>query len=204
MKKIAKDKSALRTTILNAAKETFEERGLDSLSIRAIARKIDHSVGTIYLYFKSKSDLIEALKSEGFLILLQKINTLPSCANAIQTLQQICSAYIEFALSHHSYYELMFSSYMISGEATAQVLHSKSCAFTDKLLPIVETCIIEERLRFYDKYKATVIITGLLHGLVSVFVASHPFSIAQKPIIIGPEECFDTFLDAVKKKFDYK
>ena len=49
-----------KDTILSAGKEIIIESGLNSLSIRDVANKCGISIGSVYNYFPSKSDLIVA------------------------------------------------------------------------------------------------------------------------------------------------
>jgi AcrR family transcriptional regulator len=52
--------------ILNAAEEVFSEKGLNQARMDDIAHRTGLSKGTLYLYFKSKSDLIIAILDRMF------------------------------------------------------------------------------------------------------------------------------------------
>src|SRR5690606_39937486 len=45
-------KEALRTKIVEAARDIVSEEGLDALSMRALAERIEYSPATIYLHFQ--------------------------------------------------------------------------------------------------------------------------------------------------------
>ena len=51
--------------ILDAALEIIHEKGVDGLSIRAIADKIDYSPAGLYEYYGSKEEIIAALCMQG-------------------------------------------------------------------------------------------------------------------------------------------
>ena len=53
-----KAKEALRTRIVEAARDIVSEEGLDALSMRALAERIAYSPATIYLYFRDKEELL--------------------------------------------------------------------------------------------------------------------------------------------------
>jgi TetR/AcrR family transcriptional regulator, fatty acid metabolism regulator protein len=57
--------SISRTRILAAARQRFERRGFRATSIAAIARAAGVAVGTIYLYFKNKEQILVALFDES-------------------------------------------------------------------------------------------------------------------------------------------
>lgn len=66
MARIGKDKKeAIKQEILNASKDMFFEQGYDKTSTSQIAKKVGIAEGTIFNYFKTKSDiLVEILTSE--------------------------------------------------------------------------------------------------------------------------------------------
>ena len=48
----------LRQEILVAAGEILAREGYDGLSMRKVARRINHSATAIYIYFKDRDDLV--------------------------------------------------------------------------------------------------------------------------------------------------
>lgn len=52
--------------LLAAARTILDKEGVNALSIRALSEKCGASVGTIYLYFKSKNELIASLVLEDW------------------------------------------------------------------------------------------------------------------------------------------
>ena len=67
------DKDARRQLLLQAALDEFFERGFAAARMEDIARRVDLSKGTVYLYFKSKDDLFRALIEEHALPNLETI-----------------------------------------------------------------------------------------------------------------------------------
>lgn len=60
----AADDSAKRRQIIEGARAVFLSQGFDAASMGEIARKAGVSKGTLYVYFKSKEDLFEAIAEE--------------------------------------------------------------------------------------------------------------------------------------------
>ena len=52
--------------LLDTARQIVFQEGIDQLSIRVLAKKLNISVGAVYNYFPSKSDLLLAIV-ESFL-----------------------------------------------------------------------------------------------------------------------------------------
>ena len=58
------DDSAKRRQIIEGARAVFLAQGFDAASMNDLARKAGVSKGTLYVYFKSKEDLFEAITEE--------------------------------------------------------------------------------------------------------------------------------------------
>src|SRR5690606_20281741 len=101
-------KENLKAQILEAAKKLFVKDGYEATSIRRIAAEIEFSPTTIYLYYKDKSDIAYALHQEGFLLLRERFGALEFVENPFERLKAMGRAYIQFAVDHPDFYELMF------------------------------------------------------------------------------------------------
>jgi AcrR family transcriptional regulator len=64
-----------KNQILNAAEQVFTKKGLDSARMDDIADETGLSKGTLYLYFKSKDELIIAILDRVFQGVLGHLNT---------------------------------------------------------------------------------------------------------------------------------
>ena len=60
-KTVANEKHDKRTAILKASLEIFSRNGFHKATIRQIAEYADMAVGTIYLYFKSKNEILQEI-----------------------------------------------------------------------------------------------------------------------------------------------
>lgn len=61
-----RERQAVTTSILDAARDLFVNEGYRNVSIRKIAERIEYSPAAIYSYFGSKDDIFYALAEEGF------------------------------------------------------------------------------------------------------------------------------------------
>lgn len=105
----AREKEVLRSQILNAASELFITEGVQSVSMRRIADKIEYAPSTIYLYFKDKEELLHTICQEVFERLTEILQEIHR--QAMPPLDQLragCRAYIDFGLAHPHHYLLVF------------------------------------------------------------------------------------------------
>jgi AcrR family transcriptional regulator len=106
--KSPKDREKLRTSILDAARTLFVERGIEAVSMREIAKQINYSATTLYNYFADKEALLQAVCDEDFLALASGMRDIMQLPDLIERIQALCNGYAQFALSHPNHYRLMF------------------------------------------------------------------------------------------------
>jgi AcrR family transcriptional regulator len=130
---------ALRGEILAAARALLAETGdQDAVSIRAVAERVGVTTPSIYLHFKDKDDLLDAVCAEVFEALGVALGEAAALGGSpLQQLMAQGRAYVRFALENPEQYRLAF---MISGEPrNVDDVLSNSC-FT-LLLDTVQECI---------------------------------------------------------------
>jgi len=103
-----RERDAVRTKILDAARELFAADGYEGVSMRAIAEKIEYSPTLIYQYFKDKETLIKELCYEDFDHLAVQLQNTLEIANPIESLRQCGRDYVRFAITYPNHYRLMF------------------------------------------------------------------------------------------------
>ncbi|MDD2724605.1 MAG: TetR/AcrR family transcriptional regulator [Methylovulum sp.] len=106
--KSQQDREQLRLLILDAARSLFVERGIESASMREIAKQIGYSATTLYNYFADKEALLQALCDADFLALAAGMREIMQIPDPIQRIQALCKGYSQFALQHPSHYRFMF------------------------------------------------------------------------------------------------
>lgn len=96
--------------ILNAARALLAEGGIDNLSIRAIADRIDYSPAGLYEYYGSKEEIIGALCWQGDRTLKRYLSEVPLSLPMDEYLVELGMAYIRFAVQNPDYFLLIFTS----------------------------------------------------------------------------------------------
>jgi len=108
-----------RGEILTAATELFTSEGYNRVTTRAIARKVGISQTGLYVYFKTKEDILRAIRDQTHDALAVEFDTAVAAARSPQdALSRLVRSYIDFGLSHPAAYQLTFT---ISSEALAPI-----------------------------------------------------------------------------------
>ena len=107
-----RDREELRRKIILTASDLISRDGHESLTIRKLARAIEYSPRTIYLYFEDKEQLLREIVEEGFRRTLETRRTPVSETQAWQfesmsieeVLEQHLRSHIRAALSNPNFY----------------------------------------------------------------------------------------------------
>ncbi|MEO7793463.1 MAG: TetR/AcrR family transcriptional regulator [Thermoanaerobaculia bacterium] len=103
-----REKEEVRTKILDAARALFVEEGYEAVTMRKIAQAIEYSPTAIYLHFRDKKAVINALCDTDFLKLATRFRKIAEVADPIERLRAAGFAYADFAMRHPNHYRLMF------------------------------------------------------------------------------------------------
>lgn len=105
-----RQKTEMREAILSAALKLFSDEGLENMTMRKIAERIEYSVGTLYLYFKDKDEIFFELHTRGFSEFYKRQLSVQDIKDPVERLTEHGIAYIQFAIDNPEYYDLMFIS----------------------------------------------------------------------------------------------
>jgi len=169
----AREKEALRTKILEAASRLFLEEGFESVSIRRIAEQIEYSPATIYLYFKDKAELIDAICEDFFEDLLEAITAAAEReTNPIQALKTGLRAYIQFSIAHPSHYMVLFGMPVKPNEEISP--HDKGLQAFEVLRDKIRACLSAGVIAPQHVETAAQTVWMFVHGVTSLLIVSHP------------------------------
>ncbi len=103
-----RERTELRSKILDAARVLFVEHGYEAVSMRMIARAIEYSPTAIYFHFKDKEALFQELCACDFMALSGAFREIAGIADPVERLRTLGTAYAEFAIGYPNHYRLMF------------------------------------------------------------------------------------------------
>jgi AcrR family transcriptional regulator len=100
---------SLREDIVDVSKELLLKDGFSKISMRKIAKQLDVTATSIYLYFKNKDELLLALIDESINNLNRQLkDALIPTAGPIEQLEVLANAYIDYALNNPQEYEIIY------------------------------------------------------------------------------------------------
>lgn len=199
----------LRQTIIEAACEHLRTSGADTLSLRALARKVGVSQTAPYRHFDSKNSLFAAVASYGFSLLEIDLREAREqhANNVEEALIEIGLAYVRWALANPEKYQLFFDSSLVEFSQNKNLIEAGNGCF-GFIVSVIEQGISEGK--FLNK--STDLLAGSMwaniHGITSLLISKLDItnSDIQSPIVgvldqlkESPRETLELFLKSIKK-----
>ena len=161
-----------RDRLLDAAGEHLAERGIDGLTLRAIARRAGVSHGAPLRHFPGVAHLLAAVAAQGFRGLhasvSESVDELGPGADGRQALAAAARGYAAFALANPGAFELMFRHERHAAQ-DADLLDAGATAFL-QLVGLVEAAQAEGWHEKDSPADIAAVVWATVHGIVSLWL----------------------------------
>ena len=166
----AREKLELRERIVEAAREMMVKKGFEGTSFRKIAEEIEYSPATIYLHFKNKDELFYAVHEHTFTILFERMKPAKVISHPVERLKAMGRIYVNFALEHSEYYDLMFIESAPMKATEPQDEWGCAMHTFNALRDTVKECIDQGYFPNAELEVATFTIFSHVHGMVALYI----------------------------------
>ncbi|MBK6931604.1 MAG: TetR/AcrR family transcriptional regulator [Saprospirales bacterium] len=165
-----REKEEMRQLILDAALRLFRERGYDGVSLRNIAEAIEYSPGTIYLYYRDKSEIFFALQFEAAAVKRDHLLSVANIKDPWERLVEFGRRYIDFGMRHPDLYDLLFITRAPMESVENQECWQLGLATHSFFVDTVQACVDQRYFKSTDTETIAYTLWCHAHGLVSLFV----------------------------------
>jgi len=125
-------RNSKQAQILDVAWQLARRDGIAGISLRELADRVDLRQPSLYTYFGSKSELLDAMFAQGFQQLVDEREALSLSIDPMQALREGCRHFVEFCVGDIARYQLLFqhtipgfqpteASMRVSGQALAHL-----------------------------------------------------------------------------------
>ncbi len=160
----------LREAILIASLEAIEKNGVDSLSIREVAKTAGVTHQAPYRHFKDKEALLAALAQDGFEKLYQKMLAgVKDIAVPIEKITALGISYLTWAAEHPAHFRLMFSQHIPEFE-TYENLQLAANAILNLVLHVTKENQDEKVIRNDETRSLARQFWATVHGVTLLFI----------------------------------
>lgn len=147
----------IKELALMAAEEIIDQQGLNSLTARGIARKMNYTVGTLYLVFENLSDLIVHVNGRTLDMLRKRLDTvLTSSLDQHEKLALLVNEYIDFAHQNKQRWICLYTYNLPMGNELPIWYAGKISALF---------VLIEEQLAILNRHKSRALIRSKARAL---------------------------------------
>ena len=167
-----REREEIRGLILDAARELFVAEGVESVTMRRIADRIEYSATAIYVHFRDKDALLAELCDCDFRAFAQVFHEIARIADPIARVRAAGQAYIAFGLQNPSHYRLMFMTPKNTEPSALSRGNPEEDAYAF-LKSIVAELVAKKLVRkeLADVDLASQVIWSGVHGVVSLEIA---------------------------------
>lgn len=167
-----REREEVRTRILDAARELFASEGVESVTMRRIADRIEYSPTAIYFHFRDKETLLAELCDCDFRSFAQGFNEIAKIADPVQRLRATGQAYLAFGLENPSHYRVMFMTPKNAESQSIEKGNPEEDAYAF-LKVIVAELMQTGRFRdgLTDVDLVSQVVWSAMHGVVSLEIA---------------------------------
>jgi AcrR family transcriptional regulator len=181
-----------RGEILAAAQHLFLKEGYERFTTRKLAQRVGISQTGLYVYFRSKDEILNAVCHATFDGLAEHFGAVAQGADASpRLLRRLIEGYIEFGLAHPDEYQLTF----MAGRSAPKFTHRKNLALPAEqqgigmrafllLRDCVARMISAGVLKDGDVTVIAQTIWAAAHGLVSLMIARPGYLLSDRNELI--------------------
>ncbi len=196
--------SQMRGLILKTAMNLFLDKGFENITIRHIAEKIEYSPATIYLYFKNKDEILQALRKEGFNKLYEHQKSSLKLNDPLKRLHKHGEAYIQFALENPQYYDLMFMMRWPVKEIQETNDRDTGLVSYELLKNNVKDCMDAGLFPLTNIDVAAFSLWSYVHGIASLIIRGRGIMFPEEKINYIIEGALDFMLEFNRQKRELK
>jgi AcrR family transcriptional regulator len=125
-----KKKTDLREACIEEAMAIVDEKGIEELSLREVARRLGVSHQAPYKHFPSRDHILAELVSRSYTAFAAHLEARPRTGDPEQDLGAMGEAYLEYAFRHPLQYRLMFGTPLPDPDHHPEMMRKARHAFS--------------------------------------------------------------------------
>jgi len=160
----------LRRALLDVAFAHVGREGVDTLSLRDLAREAGVSHAAPYRHFPTRDALIAAMAEEGFALLRQSlVDATSDEPDPLRRFRAQGQAFIRFASSYPAHYRVMFSRHVPGAERFPGLAAAGGAAMRE-LVDVIAACQKKRQLRRGDPERMAIAAWATVHGMAVILI----------------------------------
>jgi AcrR family transcriptional regulator len=201
-----REKESRRENIVNAAEKIIQVKGFEGMTMDDVAVIAELGKGTIYLYFKNKTDLYHAVVCRGLRLLKNSFEKIiKKKATGIENLIAIGQAYYEFCFDYPLYFNAMMHQEVLEVEWEEQMEYAgvKCCEEVSNQIFVLMAELIRGGIDDgsirpdLQPQKLTILLWAQITGVLKMTAAKN--EILDKFIGVSAEELMEFHIELMRQ-----
>ena len=162
----------LKNALIQAGIEILSKEGVESLSLRSVAKRVGVSHAAPYAHFPDKQALIAAIAAQGYRKLYARLAEVEYRLNdPLNRLEETAFAYLQFALDEPDYFKVTFAGAVEAEKNYPENVEQSQRCYT-LVVALVEEChaqglFVSDNIQFL-----AVSIWSCIHGFVQLLLSN--------------------------------
>ena len=166
--------SEQRDKILACACDLYLEDGLEGFSMRKLAKQVGVTAPALYRHFESKEHVITDVVREAYREFTGELHHALEGPTPLERLFMAGEGYLDFALKHPRWYELLFiSPDQLGMDDLPDDLQAQGCAVHQFWVDRVRECMDAGILVEGDPVKTSLTMWAHAHGMLTLYHHGH-------------------------------
>jgi len=163
-----------RDKILACACDLYLAEGLDGFSMRKLAKEVGVTAPALYRHYENREHVLADVVREAYAEFTRKLYRALEGATALDRFSRSGEGYLEFALSHPRWYQILFTApEQLGMTKLPDDIEAMGCAVHQFWVDRVRECQDAGILKEGDPMQVSLTMWAHAHGLVSLFHHGH-------------------------------
>jgi AcrR family transcriptional regulator len=166
--------SEQRDKILACACDLYLAEGLDGFSMRKLAKEVGVTAPALYRHYESREHVLADVVREAYSEFTAKLYRALEGATAVERFARAGQGYLEFALKHARWYQILFTApEQLGMTKLPDDIEAMGCAVHQFWVDRVRECQDAGILKEGDPMQVSLTMWAHAHGLVSLYHHGH-------------------------------
>ena len=179
-----------KTAVIQAASDIADEKGLNNVSLKVVAERLNIRTPSLYNHIENLDDLLREVAHNGMRTMNQRMAQAAIGKSGDTAIKAVAIEYLNYMIEHCGIYETIQWATWHGIDETAKIF----CEYTDLLKTLILSC------HFGTVSEILNLLTGFLHGYTTLQLR-YAFSDPQK-VRTELTIALDTVLTGIHYKYN--
>jgi len=195
--KPAPPKPTTAASILAAARDLLDRKGVAAVAMRPVAEKVGITPMAIYRHFADRDSLLNAVANTGFHDLATQLQSIHLKGDVEHRLMQVGEVFLDAALQSPNLYELMFLVPREGARVYPRDFKARRSPTFNPTVNILENAMRSGELRPDDAIEIAFELSALSHGLIVLYLGGRVAQ-SEKQFRSLYQRCFRRYLNGLR------